>query len=140
MMNINNQLYSVPSAVWGVFQSYIPFGSDYVAYCSRYNTSSREYVLLYCPLGSKEFSRVTASSNSGGYYTFVEDSIAYEDVSVSYPYYAYSNFRGQGQYTTLPSTDSLVCLMLVVCCSLMVLKTVFGGIKLWTSRRSRRVY
>ena len=140
-MNINNEQYSVPSAVWNVFQSYISFGSDYVAYCSRYSSSSREFVLLYRKIGSEDFSRVTATYHNGGYYTFVEDTTSVEnDVVVDYPYFAYSNYKGQGQYTTLPSTSSLMCLMLVVCASLLVLRTVFGGIKLWGNRKRYSVY
>lgn len=139
-MNINNEQYSVPSAVWNVFQSYIPFGSDYVAYCSRYSSSSREFVLLYRKIGSEDFSRVIATYNYGGSYNFVEDTASADDVVVAYPYYAYSNFKGQGQYTTLPSTDSLMCLMLVICACLLILRTVFGGIKLWGSRKRYSVY
>lgn len=141
-MTINNNPYSVPSNVWTVFESYLPFGCDYVAYCSRYNTSLREYTLLYRKIGSKSISRVVALSNSGGYYTFSESELSntYDGFVTSIPYYCYSNLKGQGQYTTLPSTNSLVCLMLVVCASLMVLRTVFGGIKLWRSRKNSSVY
>lgn len=143
-MNISNLSYSCPSQVKEVFYSYLPFGSDYVIFCSEYSTSRREFTCLYRKIGQKNLSEITAVSTRSGStaswsgYDFDEVSLVdteYSGFSVSDPYYAFSNAKGQGQYETLPSTDSLVCLMLIICASLSVLRTVFGGIKLWSAKR-----
>lgn len=136
-MNINNLNQSVPDAVRDIFFGYVPFGSDYVMYCSNNNNGVAEYTMLYRKIGEKTLSRVICSRSSGTSnwsLSSTDLSTEYNGFTVSSPYYCYSNLKGQGRYTENPTGNSLVVLMLVVCASIAVLRLVFGGITLWSGK------
>ena len=143
MASVNNLAYTVPDAVRDIFYSYLPYGSDYVMFCDRYSTGVSSgitsYTMLYRRVGKDTVDSVVCSRSSSSaewVVTTSSSSDEYDGFTVSKPYYAYSNLNGQGRYTVLPSGQNLVVLMLVICASLLVLKTVFGGIRLWRSRSS----
>jgi hypothetical protein len=138
-MTINNQNYNVPSQVRSLLLSVVPYGSEYVLYTSSYSQGSQVYDLWFkkpaqVSLNHYQVTHVSGSSNS---YTLSEVStdLTYDGFSVSEPYYAYSSIPGQGIFEKLPSTDNMMCLMLIICASLAILRTVFGGIRLWSSKR-----
>lgn len=136
-MNVTNINSSVPDAVRDLFFGYLPYGSDYVMYCSRSDAAGVSYTCLYRRVGSSSVDSVTVSRN-GGAGDFVVTSSStnndYDGFTVSNPYYAYSNLEGQGRYTVNPSGQNLVVLMLIVCASIAVLRLVFGGISLWAGK------
>lgn len=143
-MNIVNVNQNVPDQVRQIFEGFIPFGSDYVMFCDRYSTTAgASYSCRWRAVGSSSVSSVSVSrsSSSGDWSVSSVSTLGdYDGFVVSLPYYAYSNLQGQGRYTVLASGQNLVVLMLVVCASLAVLRTVFGGIKFWRSRRKSDVY
>lgn len=142
-MTINNLEYDVPQHVRDLAYSYIPFGSEYVLYTSEYTNTRRVYDLLYKKPVSDvvhhvQIVNVPASyTGSASWLVSVLPDLesSYEGFDVQYEYYAYSSIPGEGVHEQLPTTGDLVCLMLIVCASLMVLKTVFGGVRLWRSRK-----
>lgn len=135
-MQINNLNYNVPSQVRQLLYSQIPFGSEYVLYCSSYSQATQVYDLLFKKVASDNLYhfRVTHSNND---YTLSEitESDSYDGFTVQSPYYCYSSLPQQGIKESLPTTNDLICLMLIVLASLAVLRTVFGGIKLWFSQK-----
>lgn len=139
-MYIQNVGSQVPSNIRSVFDSYIPFGSDFVYYCLDNSYGNNTYVAIYRKIGSSSISRVMAQRSSDGFYTFTQtDDIAgdWSTVSLSHPEYGYSNMTGVGQYYDLPSGNTLLTVCIVVLASLAVLKTVFGGIRWIHSKRYR---
>lgn len=140
-MTINNYYSAVPDNIKQVFDSYVPFGSDFVYYCvSNVGGMPSEYVALYRPVGSDQLQRVTAT-RSGNNNTFVftqsEAAGSLDGVTVVHPEYAYSNLVGAGRYYDPPSGSGLVVICVVVLASLAVLRTVFGGVRWVRSRRYR---
>lgn len=138
-MNISNLNQVVPDQVRDLFFGYVPFGSDYVMFCSNNNNGVAEYTLLYRKIGEKSLSRVVCRRSSATSDWVVSSSsldTEYDGFSLSAPYYAYSNIEGQGRYTVSPTGQNLAVLMLVVIASCFVLKIVFGGIRLWSNRKS----
>lgn len=143
-MIINNLPYDVPSHVRELLYSYIPFGSEYVLYTSEYTNNRRVYDLLYKKPVSDvvhhvQIVNVPASySGSASWSVSVLNDLesSYDGFDVQEVYYSYSSIPGEGTKEQLPTTGDLVCLMLIVCASLMVLKTVFGGVRFWHSRKS----
>lgn len=136
---INNEQYTVPSQALQVLESYIPFGNDYVIFTETYSNSDRVYTAYYKSWSEDQYHvvkvRYVYSSAYNNYYSVIQsDDISLSSVSVAYPYYSYSNIKNCGIYTKLPSEDSLQTFLLIVICSLVVLRTVFGGIKLWSEK------
>lgn len=139
-MTINNYPANVPSSVRGVFDSYVPFGSDLVYYCvsNAYNTTA-EYDAIFRPVGSDQLKLVRAVRQTDGTYEFsISDrSGDLQGVVVAHPEYAVSNIAGAGQYYDPPSGSGLVVVCVVVLASLSILRTVFGGIRWVRSKRYR---
>lgn len=137
-MNVSNVNVSVPDQVRELFFGYVPFGSDYVMYCSDNNNGVSEYTLLYRKIGSSTIESVVcrrASASSNWVISSSSLDREYDGFSVSSPYYSYSNVEGAGRYTVSPTGQNTAILMLIVIACCCVLKVVFGGVRLW-SRRS----
>lgn len=140
-MNINNYYSNVPDNIKQVFDSYVPFGSDFVYYCVSNTTGlPSEYIALYRPIGSDQLKQVTAI-RSGNNNTFVfsltDKTGSLDGVTVAHPEYAYSNLVGAGRYYDPPSGSGLVVVCVVVLACLSILRTVFGGIKWFRLKRYR---
>lgn len=139
-MNIVNSTSTVNSTVKNLLYSYIPLGSDYMIICD----SDYSYVMYLRRIGQDYFTRydvdrVSSGSSTYGttyYYTVSHDDthLEYDELTCSYPYYSYSNISGQGIRETLPVVNDTCAILLLVIASMMVLRFVFGGIKLWKSR------
>lgn len=141
-MTINNVQQDVPARVRELLYSYVPFGSDYVVYTSEYTNNRRVYDLMYKKPASDTVHHVQVvniPASYGGTTTWtineLSDISGYDSFDVQEVYYSYSSIPGQGTKEPLPTTGDLVCLMLIVCATLMVLKTVFGGVKMWQQRK-----
>lgn len=139
-MTINNLEYSPPSQVRQLLYSLVPFGSEWVCYCSHYSQSGRTYDIIFKkPISDQLYHYQAISSGSGYSLAQVSTIDTFDGFVVSYPYYCYSSVPEQGIRESLPTTNDFICLMLIVCASLAVLKTVFGGVRLWVNRRKYRV-
>lgn len=140
-MNISNYPSNVPTNVRSVFDSYIPFGSDFVYYCVNNSYGDASYRAVYRSIGSKDISEIIATRQSDGTYSFVHnESIQgdYSSISVSHPEYAYTNLKGVGEYYELSSASTLLTVCVIVIASLTILRTVFGGVR-WVRQRRLRV-
>lgn len=136
-MEILNQMQTVPQNVRGMFYNIIPFGSEYVIYCSSYSPTEQVYDLYYSRPVLHDQHHFSITHQSGGDYILNEDSefsTSYDGYVVSHPYYSYSSLSAQGIKETLPVTYDIIAFMGIVIASLLILKTVFGGIKLWSDR------
>lgn len=138
-MQINNLGYNVPSQVRQLLYSVVPFGSEYVCFTSAYSQASQTYDILFKKIGSKQLYHYQVVHTGGTTNSYVLSEVSssdqYDGFTVSDPYYCYSSIPSQGILEKLPSTDNLICFMLIVLASLAVLRTVFGGIKLWKNRK-----
>ena len=138
-MTINNIEQNVPSQARQLLESVVPFGSNYVVFCSEYSVSGvRKYDVIYNPIVGKKIYHFQVTQNGSFWSQVSEISVTddYDGFTVSHPYYAYSSIPKEGIFETLPTTSTFICLMLIVCCCLSILRTVFGGVKLWSVRRS----
>lgn len=136
-MTINNQISNVNSIAKQYFYSQIPFGSDYVIFTS----GDYEYTMYLRRVGQKKYttykvSRIRQGSTSTYYYVMSHDNteLDYTDISVSYPYYSYSNIENCGIKEQLPCESGMSTLMLIVLASCAVLTVVFGGVRLCRRR------
>lgn len=130
----------IPQNVRGIFYNLIPFGSDYVIFCSSYSSSQQVYDLYYTRPVVHDQHHYTISHQTGGDYILNEDTSfneAYDGYMVSSPYYAYSSSSGQGVKEVLPATNDITAFMLIVVASILILRTVFGGIKFWSDRKKQ---
>lgn len=138
-MVINNQKQSTPQNVRGLFYNIIPFGSEYVIFCSSYDNTHQVYDLYYSDPVIHTQHHYTLTHQTGGDYVLSEDtsfSADYDGYSVASPYYSYSSLPKQGIKESLPVTADITAFMLIVVASILVLRTVFGGIKLWSRKKS----
>lgn len=132
---IQNVEYTVPSAVKNFFYSYIGFGDEYVIYtASRSSYSTSVYILLLRKVGQSNFTEYRCSYN-GSVYNISSSSSSVEEIAVEYPYYSYSSTAGVGTVELVPSAHGLGILCLVIIAGCLVLRTVFGGIKVWSTKR-----
>ena len=141
-MQITNLPQNVPAQVKNLFYSIIPFGSDYVIFTSSYSVNSQVYDLYFAEPITHTFHHYTVTHQSNSEYVLNEDTsfdTSFDGFSVSYPYYCYSSSPLEGIIEKLPCVDNIICFSLIVVSLLCVLKVVFGGIRLWSSRREYRV-
>lgn len=132
---INNIQYNVPSQVKNLFYGHLAPFSDYVIFVeSRVNTST-VYTMYEKQPWEKEYTKHTVTYN-GNTYTYAKSESTITDITVSSPYYAYSSEGENGIVETLPSVQGVSMLCLVVLCGCVLLKTLFGGIKLWQARKT----
>ena len=132
---IQNVEYTVPSQVKNLFYGNLAPFSDYIIFTeSRYNTST-VYVMYERQPWEKAYTKHTVTYN-GNHYTYAKEDSTINDISVSSPYYAYASEGDNGIVETLPSVQGVSMLCLVVLCGCVLLKTLFGGIKLWQARKT----
>ena len=93
MLTVNNYPVQVPSNIVGVFDGIVPYGSDYIYYCSDNTSGSVKYECLYRVPGSDTYNKVRAIRMGDGTYSFdVRDDYAtYEGFGSTHPEYAYSS-------------------------------------------------
>lgn len=140
-MTINNLEFSVPQQARQLLYSCIPYGSEYVIFTSSYNQGQQVYTLIYKEPAKTDLHQFNLThANNTWDLTEVNNNNVYDSFSVQVPYYAYSSVRGQGVKEALPISSEIGNFMLIVICCLLVLKTVFGGIKLWSQKRRYSVY
>lgn len=139
-MNIVNDMSTINTTAKNLLYSYIPLGSKYMIVCD----GDYSYVMYLKRVGQSYYTRYNVdrvSSGSGSYvnyyYTVSHDDtqLDYDSLTCSYPYYSYSNISGQGIRETLPVMNETCAVLLVIIASIMVLKFVFGGIKLWKNKQ-----
>lgn len=134
-MTITNQTTTVNAQAKNLLYSDIPFGSDYVIYTSADN----EVTMYLRRVGHDTYDKYVVrrtGSTSSYYWQVVTNAQATNvtEVSVQYPYYAYSSMPMQGVAETLPCMGYMDSMMLIVLASCAVLSVVFGGIRLWRKR------
>lgn len=141
-MLISNVNHTIPAEVRDVFLGDIPFGSDYIMYCSEYTTQRQSYECIVRYVGESMIHLHTATKQAGSDYVFNTSEYNHDvsTVTTVHPDYCYGNIRGQCRYVSVPSASDLVCLCLIVIASLTALRVVFGGIKLWSSSRRKPVF
>ena len=132
---IQNVEYTVPAQVKNLFYGYVGFGDEYVIYTqSRLAHGSAVYTLLLRKAGSSTFKQYTCTYNGSDYVVSSSDS-SQTEISVVSPYYAYSSNSGNGIVEITPSMHGTGILCMIIIAGCLVLRTVFGGIKVWSNRK-----
>lgn len=137
-LNIQNEPNTVPSNVKNLFYNSIPFGSDYLIYTKSYSNTSQLYECIVVEPVTNEVHVYQVSHQAGGDYVFSEvqnNYSSFDKIISENPYYSFSSYSGQGVKEALPINSDIITFMLIVIASILVLKTVFGGIRLWSNRR-----
>lgn len=138
---VNNYPQIPPSNIVGVFDGKVPFGSEFIYFCAESGSGvNTKYTALWRVPGSDTINAFDAVRQADGTYTFRdrEEYESYDLLSGTHPEYCYSSVPGGGQFHQLSSGGQLQTLMIVVICSLLILKTVFGGIR-WIRSKKYRV-
>lgn len=136
ILMIENLPYNVPSQVKNLFYGHLAPYSDYIIYTeSRNNYNNAVYVMYEKNPWEKSYTKHIVTYNGSDYVYSSSDSDI-TDISVSLPYYAYASEPSLGVVEVLPSVYGVGLLCLIVLCGCAILKTVFGGVKVWRSRKS----
>lgn len=130
-MNIVNTNEIVPTRVRDLLLSYVPFGAEYVLYSSAPNT----YDLVYAVINSHTSHHIQVTYVNREYVVSKLSDSEYTGYTVDNSYYCYASSPQNGVRASLPVNNDILVFGIIVIACLLILRTVFGGIKLWTSRK-----
>lgn len=131
----NNVEYNVPAQVKNLFYGHLAPFSDYVIFTESRNNTSNIYVMYERQPWERSYTKHTVSYSNNGY-VYSKSSSAVSDISIAHPYYCFSSEPDNGVVEVLPSVHTVSMLCLVVVCGCLILKTIFGGIKVWKTRKT----
>ena len=97
-MQINNLSFTPPTQVKNLLLSSVPFGSEYVLFCSQHDSSLQVYDVLYKVLGQDNLYHLQVShvpSSDSYSLTEVSETDSFDGFVVSQPYYCYSSVTGK---------------------------------------------
>lgn len=108
-MAVNNELYSVPTAVMDFIANDIGAFDKFIVYCSnRSGYYESTYVLVKSSFGSSGYTQCTYNYNSNtGIISKSSTESAASFPTVTANYYCYSNISGQGRAYDIHYTDQL---------------------------------
>lgn len=124
---------TVPTQVLNIIMSYVSPVDDYVIY-SGDNYTYYGYVTSIT--GNQIITvRRTGTTNYVYNVSVSDTSVSVSDISVTYPYYTYSNVSGKGVYMASPHTQTVICYAVVITCVLITVTMIFGRVFSWAKRR-----